>query len=79
MAIEKIKLQNGDTKYVVRVKRYGRRRVLLRTPNPHAAIHVEVEQYRRYLEHVYISGNDKSTGYDSKQQQQESIAPMLLR
>jgi len=54
-------LNNGDTRYIVRVQRYGKRQVLLRTSNPYAAVHVEAESYKNYLKRIWIDGKEKST------------------
>lgn len=67
MAIQKEKLSDGTIKYVVRVKRYGKRAVLLRTANPYAAIHVELEQYKKYLERTVLRGKAKSRGDHGRQ------------
>ena len=54
-------LSDGTERFAVRVMRYGKRRVLGRFSNPHAAIHVELESYRKYLQRVWINNHPKST------------------
>jgi hypothetical protein len=60
VTIERHVLSNGQERFVVRVKRYGKRRVLLRTDNVNKAISAEMRAYYDYLSGVWLYGKGKS-------------------
>lgn len=60
MAIARYQTRDGAERFSVRVKRYGQRVTLGRFDSVYAAIHVETEAYKKYLERVWIHGEEKS-------------------
>lgn len=58
--IYKQTLSDGRERYIVRVQRYGRRRVIGRFDTPNEAVSCAVREYAGYLAKVWIDGEDKS-------------------
>ncbi len=59
--IYKTVLSDGTEKFVVRVKRYGRRKVLGRFDTPNEAVSCAVREYAEYLIGVWCDKEPKST------------------
>ena len=59
--IYKQTLADGRERFIVRVQRYGRRRVIGRFDTPNEAVSAAVREYAAYLAKVWIDGNEKST------------------
>jgi hypothetical protein len=62
MAIYKETLSTGELRYVVRVKRYGKRRVVGRFDTPNEAVSAAVREYASYMAGVWLDGKEKSIG-----------------
>ncbi len=54
MTIYTDQLSNGETRYIVRVKRHGVRKVLGRFDNPNEAVSCAVREYAEYLAKEWI-------------------------